>query len=89
MEVKSTINADRIHHLHGLEQVTIPPGFENGCLASLLLHSGQGITALELVNTLLNSAKGTIEEKRNFQELLKEEYYFAVKFVMITDFPLI
>ena len=71
LEVKSTINADRIHHLHGLEQVTIPPGFENGCLASLLLHSGQGITALELVNTLLNSAKGTIEEKRNFQELLE------------------
>jgi len=71
LEIKSTITSERIHHLHGIEQVTIPPGFENGHLVSLILHSDQGITTLELVNTIQNSLEGTSEEKRRFQELLE------------------
>jgi|GEM_PF-1288985 len=71
MEIKSTITSERIHHLHGIEQVTIPPGFEEGYLASLILHCDQGITTLELVNTIQNSLERTSEEKRRFQELLE------------------
>lgn len=71
LEIKATITSERIHHLHGIEQVTIPPGFEKGYLSSLILHCDQGITALELVNTIQNSLKGTSEEKRRFHELLE------------------
>ena len=71
MEIKSTITSERVHHLHGIEQVTIPPGFEDGYVGSLILHYDQGITTLELVNTIQNSLEGTSEEKRRFQELLE------------------
>ena len=52
LEIKTTIKSERIHHLHGIEQVTIPPGFEEWIFSSLVLHCGQGITTLELVNTI-------------------------------------
>ena len=62
MEIKSTIKPEYFEFIipHGIEQVTIPPGFEDGYLGSLILHCGQGITTLELVNTIQNS------QERNF-----------------------
>ena len=70
IEIKSTITPDRIHHFNGIEQVSIPPGFEDGYLASLVLHCGQGITTLELVNTI-NSLKGTLQRNANFRNYWK------------------
>ena len=67
MEIKSTITSERIHHLHGIEQVTIPPGFEEGYLASLILQCDQGITTLELVNTIQNALKELLKRNEDFR----------------------
>jgi len=72
LEIKSTTSKVRIHHLHGIEQVTIPPGFENGAMASLILETGQGSTNLMMVSSIVNCFKGSIQEKRKCSELLEK-----------------
>lgn len=72
LEVKTTVTNERIHHLHGIEQVTIPAGFNNGVLASLILEIGQGSTNLMLIDSIRDCFKGTSEEKKDCLELLEK-----------------
>ena len=70
LEVKTTMSGERIHHLHGTEQVTIPHGFEHGILASLCLEVEQGVTCKSLLDSIESLSSGSADEKRRFDELL-------------------
>ncbi len=71
LEIKSTVTDRRIHHLHGIEQVTIPPGFESGALASLLIETGHGFTNLSMIGSIRKCFKGSSEEIRKCLELFE------------------
>ncbi|MDA8673161.1 PD-(D/E)XK motif protein [Candidatus Poseidoniales archaeon] len=70
IEVKTTMSSERIHHLHGIEQVTIPSGFDHGALASLCVETDQGYTCEHLLTSIESVAVGTREQKDKFVELL-------------------
>lgn len=71
LEIKTTVTDKRIHHLHGIEQVTIPPGFDSGALASLLIETGHGITNSSMIDSIRKCFKGSSEEIRKCLELLE------------------
>ena len=71
LEIKSTVTNTRIHHLHGIEQVTIPPGFDSGALASLILETGHGFTNLSLLDSIRKCFVGNGEEIRKCLKLLE------------------
>ena len=70
LEVKTTMSERRIHHLHGVEQVTIPDGYTNGILASLLVDTSDGFTCINQIEQIERAAKGTESEQEKFMELL-------------------
>jgi hypothetical protein len=72
LEIKSTVSDKRIHHLHGLEQVTIPYGFDSGILVSLRLELGNGLTNLFLIDSIRKSFIGNDIEKQKCLELLEK-----------------
>jgi len=72
LEVKTTMSSERIHHLHGTEQVTTPSGFEHGTLASLCVETEQGYTCESLLDSIESIAIGTTEQKEKFAELLAQ-----------------
>jgi hypothetical protein len=70
LEVKTTMSVNREHHLHGIEQVTIPPGFDSGALASLCVEVGDGNTCSDLVNLIYSHGIGNAEEVAKFRGIL-------------------
>jgi len=70
LEIKTTMSDKRIHHLHGIDQVTIPPGFDYGALASLCVQTGRGFTCAQFVKLIKVAATGTETEIEKFGELL-------------------
>ena len=70
IEVKTTMGLSREHHLHGIGQVTLPPGFDSGTLASLMVEEGEGLTCLDLLGMLEQAACGSEAEQIGFSELL-------------------
>ena len=71
LEIKSTMSNVRVHHLHGIEQVIVPPGFDDRTMVSLILETGHGSTNLTMINSIVNSFNGSVEEKRKCSELLE------------------
>ena len=55
----------RIHHLHGVEQVTIPDGYTDGVLASLLVDTSGGFTCIDQIGQIEQSAKEQNQSRRN------------------------
>lgn len=70
LEVKTTMSERRIHHLHGVGQVTIPDGYTDGILASLLVDTSGGFTCIDQIGQIERAAKGTEPEQEKFMELL-------------------
>jgi len=70
LEIKTTMSDTRIHHFHGVEQITIPDGYQFGMLTSLRVDSDEGITCSQLINQISNLAKGSDVGKEKFRELL-------------------
>ena len=55
-EVK-TSSSSREHHIHGLNQLIIPEGFDKGWLTSILIREtdgSSGITCLGLLEKIIN-----------------------------------
>jgi hypothetical protein len=67
LEIKTTMSEDRVHHLHGIEQVSIPPGFDSGAVASLCVEIGGGDTCQYLVDSIFSNAIGNEEEITKFK----------------------
>jgi len=72
LEIKTTISNQRIHHIHGIEQVTLPPGFNSGVMASLVLETNQGSSCLMLVNSIKDCFKGSEIEKQRLLQLFNK-----------------
>ena len=53
------------------EQVTIPPGFHSGALASLLIETGHGVTNFSMIDSIRKCFKGTDEEIKKCLVLLE------------------
>lgn len=70
IEVKTTMGLMREHHLHGVEQVTLPAGFEKGTLASLMVEEGEGLTCSDLLRMIEQAAMGSEAERIGFSEIL-------------------
>ena len=70
LEIKTTMGGDRVHHLHGIEQVTVPDGYQIGILASLCVDADEGITCAQLIDDIRNLAKGSDSDHDKFAELL-------------------
>ena len=83
LEVKTTMSSVRIHHLHGTEQVTIPPGFEHGTLASLCVVADQGNTCEDMLESIAALASGTGAQKERFLNLLERRK--LIRGVVCTD----
>jgi len=71
MEIKSTLAEERHHHMHGLEQVTVPDGFLEGSLASICMVEQPGQSCADLVASIKGVAIGTEDEILRFQEELQ------------------
>jgi hypothetical protein len=69
LEIKTTMSNNRIHHFHGIEQVSIPDGYRYGILASLCVEVDEGITCLQLITQILSLTKGSEANKERFTEL--------------------
>ena len=63
MEVK-TSSTGRIHHFHGIPQVTVPEGFNHGMVASLVIleNESTGKTCADLVSSIKEIFIGTESE---------------------------
>jgi len=70
MEVKTTMSDSRVHHFHGIEQVTTPGGFSQGVLASLIVEHGEGWACNDLLSRIRDAAVGTEDQRIEFSELL-------------------
>lgn len=71
LEIKTTMSDKRIHHMHGSEQVVIPPAFNFGALASLRISPSEGVTCAALLDDIVDAYVGTSdEERKRFAELL-------------------
>ena len=70
MEVKTTMSDSRVHHFHGIEQVTTPAGFSKGILASLIVEYGEGWSCSDLLSRIRDAAAGNEDQKIEFAELL-------------------
>ena len=63
-EVK-TSTVSREHHIHGLNQLVIPEGFESGWLTSILIREtdgSTGLTCLDLLDKIMNLFEGSEDE---------------------------
>ena len=72
LEIKTTMSSERIHHLHGLEQITIPAGFEHGAVASLCVDADQGYTCEHLLTSIEKLSVGNEKEKFEYSKLLSK-----------------
>ena len=70
LEVKTTMSRERIHHLHGMEQVSLPEGFDHGVLASLCIEAEQGVSCKSILDSIEALSLGSPDEKRRIDELL-------------------
>ena len=60
-----TSSASREHHIHGLNQLIIPEGFDKGWLTSMLIREtdgSSGITCLGLLEKIINLFSGSEDE---------------------------
>jgi hypothetical protein len=62
-----TSTVGRLHHFHGLPQVTIPEGYNHGWIASLIIteHDSTGKTCSDLVSSIKKEFSGTEKEIAN------------------------
>ncbi len=75
IEVK-TSTGERVHHIRGFEQVTVPDGFSMGYLASLLVSRSSeraGMTCSELIREVRMRSIGSAAEKATFGRLLDDK----------------
>jgi hypothetical protein len=72
MEVKTTLLDFRKHHIHGIQQVTIPDGFTHGVMASLLIEEVRGPTCQKLLTGIRSFKTGSDEEKIAFLEMIEK-----------------
>ena len=93
IEVKTSIS-ERTHHINGISQVTVPDGYSNGLLGSLLItetDGSSGKTACELLADLralipdsherFDDFQGTLGSKVSIRgpECLDERYFFSAR----------
>ena len=64
------MSRERIHHLHGMEQVSLPEGFNHGVLASLCIEAEQGVSCKSILDSIEALSLGSPDEKRRIDELL-------------------
>ena len=72
IEVKTTLG-NRLHHIEGFGQISIPPDYSEAFLASLRLNeprSRAGRTALDITEGIRESFRGTGVDNERFKELL-------------------
>ncbi len=71
LEAKTSLGS-RVHHLQGFGQVTVPDGFTEGYLASLIVSEPLDITGrscADLVRTIKESLKGNSADRRRLESL--------------------
>lgn len=74
-EVKSSLG-DRLHHINGFGQVTIPPGFHEGFLASVLVNepaAATGQTCADIVGAIRGGLAGTKSERITLERELTDK----------------
>lgn len=71
IEVKTTLG-ERVHHIEGFGQISVPPDYSEAFLASLRLEEvrgGVGRTALEVTEGIRKSYRGAGIDRERFKEL--------------------
>ena len=73
-EVKTSISA-RKHHIHGMNQITLPESFSEGYIVSILAKEtspAMGLSCKQLVDRITKSFQGSQSDKQN-QKLAFEQ----------------
>lgn len=72
IEVKTTLGR-RVHHIQSFDQVTVPTGFRDGYLASLIIKESSdrsGRTSLDLTQSIKAALRGNAAERRRLESIL-------------------
>ena len=73
LEAKTCSDGQRMHHIGGYGQITIPPGYDHGALVSMSVQDNDhGKTCKDMVSAIVSSLVGSGEDKRSAKSLLEE-----------------